>query len=188
VSGNLAESLNHGWIAISTYETEVGRTRCMASLAGALMDYGDHDAAEDAWTYVALSTDEQYYLVYAKESLAHIHAVRGDRDRFLHFAGQSDALGWTGGASSATAENLYTRGLSHEALGDIDVARSWLKRAVAFAEEHGYNRVLFQAEDALRRLNAPAVAALGREHTPAAPPEVREGLRAMRQRLVTVAS
>jgi hypothetical protein len=151
------------------------------------MDFGDHDAAEDAWTYVALSTDEHYYLVYAQESLAHIHAVRGDKERFAEFARASDALGWSAGTSSATAEALYTRGLSHELLGDVNSARHWLETAVQFSERHGYNRILFEAEGALRRLAAPARPEPGSRTLPAAPLEVREGLRAMRQQVASVA-
>jgi tetratricopeptide (TPR) repeat protein len=187
-AGNFAASLDHGWIAISEYQTPVGRTRCVASLAGALMEMGDHDAAEDAWSYVALASDEHYYLVYARESLAHIRALRGDREGFSRLARESEALGWASGASSATADALYTRGLSHEALGDLQLAQQWLRRAVKFAEDHKYNRVLFEAEDALRRLEAPTVIESTEEAAhPAAPLEVREGLRAMRRQVAGVA-
>jgi tetratricopeptide (TPR) repeat protein len=187
VAGNLVESLNHGWIAISNYESDVGRTRCVASLAGTLMDLGDHDAAEDAWTYVAIATDEHYYRIYAQESLAHIRALRGDRDGFARHAGASDALAWVDEASSATADALYTRGLSHESLGDVMQAKDWLQKAVKFAEKHGYNRVLFEAEEALRRLDEPASRDANEAQRPAAPLEVREGLRAMRQQLAGIA-
>jgi uncharacterized protein HemY len=77
--------------------------------------------------------------------------------------------------------------LSHESLGELDLAKSWLKRAVSFAEEHKYNRVLFEAENALHRLDAPAALAPSQEARTAAPLEVREGLRAMRQQLAGVA-
>jgi tetratricopeptide (TPR) repeat protein len=186
VAGNLVDSLKHGWIAIASYESEAGRTRCMASLAGTLMDLGDLDAAEDAWTYVAFATDENYYLVYARECLAHISARRGDRERFLHHMAESDSLGWSSGSSSATAEALYTRALSYASLGELELARDWLGKTMKFAEAHGYNRVLFDAEGTLERLEAPATAEPART-APAAPLEVREGLRAMRQQLCGVA-
>jgi tetratricopeptide (TPR) repeat protein len=180
------ESLHHGWIAIATYASEAGRTRCVASVAETLMQLGDHDAAEDAWSYVALASDEHYYLVYAQESLAHICALRGDRVEFLRYAAKSDALGWATGASSATADALRTRGLSYEALGEPNVAKNWLEKAVQFAERRGYNRILFEAEEALRRLEAPAPVAPKGKPAPAAPLEVREGLRAMRRQVVGV--
>jgi tetratricopeptide (TPR) repeat protein len=185
-AGNLMESLHHGWIAIATYASEAGRTRCVASVAETLMQLGDHDAAEDAWSYVALASDEHYYLVYAQESLAHICALRGDRVEFLRYAAKSDALGWATGASSATADALRTRGLSYEALGEPNVAKNWLEKAVQFAERRGYNRILFEAEEALRRLEAPAPVAPKGKPAPAAPLEVREGLRAMRRQVVGV--
>ena len=66
-----------------------------------------------------------------------------------------------------------------KALGRIDDAERWLERAVAFADQHGFSRILFRAEAALEALRAdrPAVDARGA----AAPPEVRDGLRAMRR-------
>jgi tetratricopeptide (TPR) repeat protein len=186
-AGNLMDSLHHGWIAIATYASDVGRTRCVASVAETLMQLSDHDAAEDAWSYVALASDEHYYMVYAQESLAHLRALKGDRDGFLHYAAQSDALGWATGASSATADALRTRGLSYEALGETNVAKAWLKKAVTFAEERGYNRILFEAEEALKRLEArPRPATPECKPVPAAPLEVREGLRAMRRQVVRV--
>jgi tetratricopeptide (TPR) repeat protein len=185
-AGNLIDSLNHGWIAIANYASDDGRTRCVASVAETLMQLGDHDTAEDAWSYVASSSDEHYYLVYAQESLAHICALRGDRDGFLSYAAKSDALGWATGASSATADALRTRGLSHAALGELDVAKDWLERAVRFAEDRGYNRILFEAEEALERLKTPSRSIPESETAPAAPLEVREGLRAMRRQVVGV--
>jgi tetratricopeptide (TPR) repeat protein len=180
-AGNLAVALGHGWVAIRSYVSEVGRIRCVASLGGALLEMGDLDTAEDAWSYVAFASEEHYYLVYAQESLAHICALRGDRDRFLHFAGASDALGWGSGTSSATAEWFQVRGESHRALGELDLARDWFRRAVAMAETYGFNRILFEVEEALRELDAPTEAPSEIAPTPAAPLEVREGLRAMRR-------
>jgi len=183
--GNVAEGLQHGWVAVATYESEEGRTRCMASIAAALLEYGDRDAAEDAWSLVAHGTKDRYYLVYAHDALGHLAALKGDVAAFLSHAARCDALGWESALPSAKAEILLYRGLSHRALGHVDAARSWLTRAVRFAEAHGYNQTLFRAEEALGTLTvagsedraAPTAA-------PTAPREVREGLRAMRQELV----
>jgi tetratricopeptide (TPR) repeat protein len=184
--GNLEASLHHGWIAISRYESDVGRIRCVASLASALMEMGDLDTAEDAWSYVAFASDEHYYLVYAQESLAQICAQRGDRDGFQRCLATSDTLGWSTGDSSATAEWFQMRGQSHRALGDVHQARSWFKKAVEVAEAHGYNRILFESEEALRQLETPIETAPETPPAPAAPLEVREGLRAMRRQVAGV--
>lgn len=181
-AGNLAKGLEHGWIAAGTYESEEGRTRCMASLAAALIDYGDLDAAEDAWTLVAHTSRDKYYLIYAHDALGHLSALKGDVECFEEHSARCDALGWESGSLMAKAEILYYRGLSYCALGNPARAKRWLTRAVAFAEEHQYNQVLFRAEEALHSLSR----ARRPERTPpsAAPPEVREGLRAMRRDLV----
>ncbi len=186
VAGNLTVSLDHGWVAISSYVSDVGRTRCVASIGGTLMEMGDLDTAEDAWSYVALASDEHYYRVYARESLAYICALRGDRTGFLHHAGLSDALGWGTGTSSATAEWFQSRGKSYRALGDLDQARDWLKKAADISEVNGYNRILFEAEAALRELDEPTDPTADSRPMPTAPLEVKEGLRAMRRRMAGV--
>jgi tetratricopeptide (TPR) repeat protein len=182
-AGNLPVALRHGWLALGTYQSEAGRTRCLAGLAGVLTDFGDLDAAEDAWAIVAASSEERYYQIFAHDGLAYLFALKGDSRRFELHAGQCDALGWESGASSAKAEILHYRGLSYRALGQLDRAKEWLTRAVVFAEKHKYNRVLFKAEEALREIESQQ-AVSDREAAPAAPLELREGLRAMRREAV----
>jgi tetratricopeptide (TPR) repeat protein len=183
-AGNLVAALQHGWLAMHTYRSPTGRMRCLASLAGVLTELGDHEAAEDAWTVVAASSGDQYYRVFAFDALGHLAALRGQRAEFERYARECDALGWEVGSGSAKAEILFFRGLSYRALGEADVAKEWLARARSFAEEHGYHRVYFQSEAALRELDA-AASPSAPDRTPAAPQELRDGLRAMRQELAT---
>lgn len=178
LSGDLQAALRHGWQAVSRYESEDGRTRCMAGMAGVLQELGDFEAAEDAHLLVLSSTDEVYYRVYALDGLAYLAALRGDAEGFDRWSDRCDATGWERGSLAAKAEILCYRGMGHAALGRGRTARDWLERAVAFAEEHGFTRALFRAEDALAALDR-----MPRE-TPepnaSAPDEVRAGLRAMR--------
>lgn len=183
-AGDLRAALRHGWVAVSTYESEQGRARCMASLAGALKEFGDWQAAEDAYTVVVHTSDEHYYLIYAFDALAHLAALRGDEETFETRAAQCDALGWETGTHSAKAEILYYRALSYEALGRRSEAAAGLERAISFAEKHAFNLVLFRAEEALRSLSTKVREA--RQQVPTAPPEVREGLRALREDLASV--
>jgi tetratricopeptide (TPR) repeat protein len=183
-AGNLRAALDHGWVAVEVAESEVARTRCLATLAGALGDYGDREAAQDAWTVVAHTSKEKYYRIYAHDALAYLAAERGDAEGFDSHATLCDDLDWENGPRSAKAEILYYRGLSYRALGRLLTAEAWLERAIAFAEEHSFNQLLFDAEAALEALtthveerNAPS---------PSAPLDVREGVRAMRQGLVSV--
>jgi tetratricopeptide (TPR) repeat protein len=190
LAGDLDQALRHGWKAVNTYVSDVGRTRCIASMAGVLRDLGDWSAAEDAYTVVAHDSDDVYYRVYAYDALAHVAALRGDHATFDARAAQCDALDWENGPHSAKAEILYYRGLSFKLLGRFEVARNWLERAVAFAEEHDFHWVFFEAEATLYGLSAdvgvttetvvPDVPEVTR-----APPEVREGLRAMREELAS---
>ncbi|MDA0329137.1 MAG: tetratricopeptide repeat protein [Gemmatimonadetes bacterium] len=182
--GDLGAALRHGWRAVKTYESDTSRMRCMVSLAGVLKDVGELQAAEDAYTVVAHRSDEHYYLVYATDALAHIAALRGDEAGFSARAARCDALGWENGPLVVKAEILYFRGQSYQALDRGDEARAWFERAIAFAEEHNFNRVLFRAESALRDLPS-AIVETG-VYDPVAPPEVREGLRAMREELAGV--
>jgi tetratricopeptide (TPR) repeat protein len=181
-AGNLAAGLEHGWIAVAAFQSPVERTRCLAALAGALVAFGDREAAEDAWSVVAHESHETYYRIYAHDALAYLAALRGDAEAFEEQAAACDALGWETGPRAAKAEILYYRGLSYGALGQRDVARAWLQRATAFAAEHRFNRTLFEAERALADLAATPEPE--GEKAPAAPPEVRDGLRAMRRALV----
>ena len=148
------------------------------------MDYGDHAAAEDAWTLVAHQSRDNFYLVYAHDALAHLAALRGDKTVFEEHAARCDAPDWESGSSSVKAEILYYRGLSHGRPGRLGEAGDWLRRAVAFTEEHRYNRQLFRAEEALKALSAPKPS--DQEPTPAAPTKLRDGLRTMRRELVGV--
>lgn len=187
VAGNLEVALRHGWSAVAQYEDERGRLRCLASLAGVLLEFGDRTASEDAWTVVAERTGDRYYRIYARDALAYLAALRGDLAGFKRQAAMCDALDWESGPLSAKAEILYYRGKSFRLLGLNDTAKVWLERAVAFAEQHGFNRTLFEAEHELSELEREwekAVEELRdaqQRTTPAAPPEIRDGLREMRR-------
>jgi tetratricopeptide (TPR) repeat protein len=184
-AGNLPLGLAHGWIAVSTYQdNSAGRVRSLASLAGALVDHGDREAAEDAWALVAQEARDNYYRIYAYDALAYLAALRGDVDAFERNASVCDTLGWEHGPHSAKAEVLYYRGMSYRAMGRYEPARQWLTRAVTFAEEHDFNRVMFEAESALDDLNT---SRQEQKMQPAAAPlEVKQGLREMRQGLAGV--
>jgi hypothetical protein len=132
---------------------------------------------------VASESDELYYKVFANDGLSQIAALRGDRAGFTTHAARLDALNWESGSSSAAAQVLYYRGLSYRELGDTAEARSWLGRALTFAEKNGYNQIVFQAEEALASLSRRATSTVPAGAPSAAPLEVREGLRAMRQEL-----
>lgn len=157
LSGALADAVEWGWKAVEAFEGPEDaddRVIALAALGGILIDVGDLDAAGDAWTCVRALSPHEFYRLYAVDALGHLAALRGDRAAFAALAAEADALDWAGGTPSARAEILFYRGLSHRALGDQERARSYLQKAVAFAEEHGFSRTLFKAEAALDALGA----------------------------------
>jgi len=186
LAGDLDAALRYGWQAVNRYESTLGRSRCMAGLAGVLMEMGDWSAAEDAYRLVVASSDELYYRVYAYDGLAYVSALRGDSSAFDHWTTQSDEAGWESGPRAAKAEILCFRGLGCRSLGRIDDARAWLERAVDFADAHGFSRVLFRAESALDALTEPAP--VREDAYNSAPAEVSLGLRAMRHAAAGVGS
>lgn len=185
-AGNLGVALLHGWRAVQSYPAEKDRMEALASLGGVLIHAGDYRAAEDAWTCVAhLAKDDDYIRLYAVDALGHLAARRGAVAEFSRRAAASDAMGWESGPAPAKAEILYYRGLSHQILGNAAEARRWLRRAVAFADEHGFSRLLFQAEEALQAMETQADWTPTRLGAPAsAPRDVCLGLEEMRRELV----
>ncbi len=177
-AGDYPQAARYGWRAVNTFTSEEGRARCLVGFGWVLKELGDLDAAEDAYAVACRTAADHYYRIYAHDAYAHIAALKGDADAFDERAQECDALGWQDGPHTAKAEVLYFRGLGHGVLGRTEESRSWLELAVSFAEEHGINRVLDGARAALARLSGEEPGE--RPHPVAAPPEVRDGLRAMR--------
>ena len=180
-AGNMEDALHHAWMAVGASAPGKERAQSLASLAGSLERAGDYELATDAWKVVAETSDELYLKVFAYDAMAHICALRGDEPGFERYAAQCDALGYES-LPSACSQILHYRGLSLRALARFEEAESWLERAVAFADEHGFNETLFRAEKDL--LELPSYVAERVENTPAAPAWVRDGVQAMRRELV----
>ena len=177
--GNATEALAWGWRAVVTYEELNDRVQALASLSGALIDANALDAAENGWACVYHLSADDYYGLYAADALGHIAALKGNAAGFALWSGRADAMGWEAGPRHAKAEILLYRGLSFRALGHMERAEEYLRRAVAFAEENKFSQTLFAAEGALQ--------ALDESSTPAptlAPEELETGLREMRLDLV----
>ncbi len=189
VAGNLDEAMAHGWKAVVAYPARRDQVEALASLAGALIDAGELQAAEDAWSIVSHISGEAYYRLFAFEALAYVAALRGDAALFARRAAAADAGGWESGPHTARADILLHRGLAFRALGRGADARRWLERALAFAKEHRFSRTAFEAEEALRLIDGGVrerVGAPQNAHEPSstATEEVRQGLQRMRREIV----
>lgn len=181
-AGELPLAARHGWRAVNTYESDEGRSHCLVTFAWILKELGDLEAAEDAYAVACETANDFYYSIHAHDAFAHMAALRGDAEAFDNRAAECDALGWDDGPATAKAQILYFRGLSHRLLGRTDEARSWLERAVDYARAHSLEVVLDDARAALRELSG-APFEVKRQAT-SAPPEIRAGLRAMRDEVV----
>ena len=189
VAGDLPVAARHGWRAVNTSATDAAKTRCLVGFAWILKELGDIDAAEDAYAVARETADDFYYRLYAYDGYAHMAALRGDPAAFDVRATECDQLGWDDGPATAKAEILYFRGVGHALLGRRDEARSWLGKAVAFAEHHAFEVVLENARAALSELpNEGFEARLAQQKQPpiprTAPHDVRDGLRALRNEVV----
>jgi hypothetical protein len=83
---------------------------------------------------------------------------------------------------------LYFRGLSELALGRTRSGKKDLQAALRFAETHGLNKLIFDAEEALRQVESSSTPPVSHEpRDPVSPgmavEEVRQGLREMREGL-----
>jgi len=186
-AGHLREAVRWGWKAVETYDRMDEQVMALASLGGVLIDTGELDAARDAWACVRDLTASDFYRLYALDALGHIAALQGNSAGFARWAAEADATGWEeSGAPRVKAEILHYRGLSHRALGDRERARAYLERAVAFAAEQGFSQTLFDAEAALRELEAGSVE-VARVSAPPLAEEVVTGLRALRESVEVMA-
>lgn len=193
VAGDLPLAARHGWRAVNTASTDGTRTRSLVGFAWILKELGDIDAAEDAYAVARETAEDFYYRLYAYDGYAHMAALRGDAVAFDARAAECDELEWADGPATAKAEILYFRGVSHALLGRKSEARSWLEKAVAFAEDHAFEVVLDNARAALGELTDKdhETRAIQQGAGPVrrtAPPDVRDGLRAMRDEVLGVLS
>jgi tetratricopeptide (TPR) repeat protein len=192
---NRAEAVSHGWKAVHAYDSTDGRLFALFDLAGVLRENDDLRAAWDAYSVVAAQVETFEYKVLSLHAMALIAALRGYHARHDALRAQVDGLGWDKEGASAVMRGqvLLYRGLSCRALGNWKEGDNWITRALSFAEEHDLNKLIFDAEAALREdapTTTPEVSAFGLsiETAGADVQEVRQGLRNMREALAGVGS
>jgi tetratricopeptide (TPR) repeat protein len=185
LSGNTAEAIRHGWLSVQAYESRDGRLRALFDLAGVLRESGELAAAQDAYSLVADQVQGLEARVLALDALAYVSALRGNGRDHEKFRGRLDSVGWENVSPVYKGQVLFFRGLSHRALGEEEEARHWLKEALAYAENHSLNKLVFDAEAALDEEGLPeALPPTPAQVEKSVPPEilgVRRGLRRMRE-------
>lgn len=185
LSGNPVEAIRHGWLSVQAYDSRDGRLRALFDLAGVLRESGELSAAHDAYSVVADQVQGMEARVLTLDALAFVAALRGRADEHRELRKRLDSEGWEEISPVYRGQILFYRGQSHRALGEETEARSWLRKALEYAEQHSLNKLVFDAEEALEQAGPPEA----RRPTPAqaeqsVPPEilgVRRGLREMRE-------
>jgi len=187
LGGDLVSAIEHGWLAVRSYESRDGRLRALFDLAGVLRESGELSAAWDAYSVVVHQVQGTEARILALDALAFVAALRGDRPQYEALRGELDAERWEEVPPVYRGQVLFYRGLSSRALGEEEEARAWLGKALAFAEEYGLNKLIFDSEAALEQRSDVPSSATEKPVFPDSPPEeilgVRQGLREMREAL-----
>ncbi len=190
LSDNLVAAIQHGWLAVQSYDSRDGRLRALFDLAGVLRESGELSAAWDAYSVVAGQVEGLEARILALDALAFVAALRGDRGQHQLLRARLDSEGWEEVSPVYRGQVLFYRGLSCRALGEEGEGRTWISKALAFAEEHGLSKLIFDAEAALKEsASVPAIPTAQPMYQDSPPEEilgVRQGLREMKETLAGV--
>jgi hypothetical protein len=92
----------------------------------------------------------------ALDGLAYIAALAGGEAHFDALCARVDSEDWAAASAVVSSQILYFRGLANLALGRIRRGKECLKKALASAENHGFGKLVFDAENALAAAERPA--------------------------------
>jgi tetratricopeptide (TPR) repeat protein len=190
LSGNPEEAIRHGWLSVQSYDSHDGRLRALFDLAGVLRESGELSAAHDAYSVVVDQVRGLEARVLALDALAYVAALRGRVEEHAELRQRLDAEGWKEVSPVYRGQVLYYRGLSMRVLGREEEAQEWLRKALAYAEKNGLNKLVFDSEAALGEKGPPEARApapaLAQESVPPEILGVRRGLRELRETQTTL--
>lgn len=147
--GDLDSAILHGWAAVNHYESKDGVMRALFDLGGTLRERGELGAAWDAYSVVMDQVEGLEARILCLDALAYVAALRGEEGLHRQIREEMDAEDWEKVAPVYRGQVLLYRGLSLRALRKEKEARECLEGALAFAEDHGLNKLVFDAEAAL---------------------------------------
>lgn len=191
-AGRTDQALRYGWESVEVACTERQHLRSLADLGDVFLRCGQIDSAENAFAIVAARSRDVDMRSVALDALAHVAALRGDREEFDRRIVSVGPDELERVSIEIRAEIFLFRGKSYIALSELEEARRWFKTSLSFAETHGVSRIFFEAQDSLDRLErrASGIAVeevLKRELPEPAPQtmaELREPLSSLRSELV----
>lgn len=163
-SGQYDLAVRLAYDAMHDSVSESERDRILNDLAGSFYMLGVKTAARDAFLILAATASEQYQRWVATINLMELSAEDGAELQFERYRQQLSNAG--------LPPNLLTQfelhvGKGYMQLGDTQAATTWLRRALATATTHAFNRFVFAAEEALGQAAMPR-----RTRQPAAPVDI----------------
>lgn len=176
--GQYELAIRFAYDALAHSQSPTERDRILSDIAVAFLDLGVFSAARDAFLVLFATAQEQYMRWAAALNLLEISSLTGAETLFEQY--RRDLVQHRLPPYMATAFALNV-GLGYHRFGNIDQARVHLERAIALAEEHGINEYLFEAEEALSKLNAPASSRTSPRELPLDLEEVASAIRELRE-------
>jgi tetratricopeptide (TPR) repeat protein len=158
--GQYDAAVRFAYEALRESANEHERERILNDLATAFSALGVKSAARDAFMLIAATAREQYLRWTATINLMELAADEGMR---LQFERHHRQLAGAELPPLLQVQFELHVGRGYQSLGEWKLAQPWLERAAGTATSHSFNKLLFEAEDALAKntrheMRAPAVA------------------------------
>ena len=151
--GNYELAVRLGYEAMQWSQSQTERDRILSDVATAFMSLGVYSAARDAYLVLSVTAQEQYTRWLAQLNLIELATDTGAELLFTQYRRELESVELP--PYFATAYQVSVgRGLHR--FGYFDQARARLQTAMAMAQEHGLNAVLFKAEEAMAELEKAA--------------------------------
>lgn len=149
LKGEYEYAIRLGYEALDTLADDRQRDRMLGDIAGAFYSLGVRSAARDAYTLLSVTAQEQYVRWISTINLMEIAADDGSLPLFERHRRHLERVTLP---PAIRSQFLLHAGNGLAQLGDVAGARRQLGEAIAFAEGHGFNHVVFEAEEKMSRL------------------------------------
>jgi len=173
--GELHErAIQYSYQALELSKSPRQRDGILNNIATAFRYLGIATAAQDAYLVLAATAQDQYLRWLAEINLLELAAFQGRELQFDRYRRELEPLEFT---PDLRVTYLLHVGRGYHALGQPQIAITYLERAIELASQHGLNRVLFEAEAAL--FEARRVEKLQQRTTTEIAPEVQNVVNAV---------
>lgn len=176
--GEFEVAIEMAYEALDGLTAPSARDRVMSDIATAFYELGMRDASRDAYLILAATAQEQYMRWLATVNLMECAAADHREPVFEQYRRELACESLP--VSLACHYHLYV-GQGFSLFGKTEQARASLQRAMALAEEHHINEVLFRAEQSLEALRDGGVVIIASAPEFSPTPEVERVAHALRE-------